>query len=279
MSKVASLPVPACCKDSGSTCGCQPKGRSLLPDGSPKGRFSSQRADLAVSRTQGILGVLVDNFENILRRAAADVDEIDEASSDTFLPWPPRIFDTDPLSKIHVFGDEVQRKQILDLCEEFRDIFSNELDETPAIVPPFDLKVDETKWKVRANRAPPRPQTTANQADVANQIKTLLQQGIIEKSQASHYCQILMVIKPDGSRRMCVDFRNLNDCTEDASFPIPHTKQMFSRTVAQKPKYFGTMDLTQGYHQTPLSISTRVYTSVIVFSGVECTSSLGYPSA
>jgi hypothetical protein len=158
MSKVASLPVPACCKDSGSTCGCQPKGRSLLPDGSPKGRFSSQRADLAVSQTQGILGVLVDNFENILRRAAADVDEIDEASSDTFLPWPPRIFDTDPLSKIHVFGDEVQRKQILDLCEEFRDIFSNELDETPAIVPPFDLKVDETKWKVRANRAPPRPQ-------------------------------------------------------------------------------------------------------------------------
>jgi hypothetical protein len=41
MSKVTSLPVPACCKDSGSTCGCQPKGRSLLPDGSPKGRFSS----------------------------------------------------------------------------------------------------------------------------------------------------------------------------------------------------------------------------------------------
>jgi hypothetical protein len=56
-----------------------------------------------------------------------------------------------------------------------------------------------------------------------------------------------MVPKPDGSRRMCVDFCNLNDCTEDASFPIPHTKQMFSRIGAQKPKYFGTMDLTQGY--------------------------------
>jgi hypothetical protein len=205
MSKVTSLPVPACCKDSGSTCGCQPKGRSLLLDG------SSQKADLAVSQTQGILGVLVDNSENILLRAAADVDEIDEASSDTLLPWSPRFFDTDPLSKIHVVGDEVQRKQILDLCEEYRDIFSNELDETPAIVPLFDLKVDETKWKVRANRAPPRPQTTANQADIVNQIKTLLQQGIVEKSQASHYSQILMDPKPDSSRRMCVNFRNLNN--------------------------------------------------------------------
>jgi Reverse transcriptase (RNA-dependent DNA polymerase) len=77
-----------------------------------------------------------------------------------------------------------------------------------------------------------------------------------------------MVPKPDGSRRTCVDFRNLNDCTEDASFPIPHMKQMFSRIGAQKPKYFGTMDLTQGYHQTPLSIPTRVYTSFILFSGV-----------
>ena len=268
MSKVTSRPVPACCKATGSSCGCQPKRRSLLLDGSPKGRFSSQKADLAVSQTRGILGALVDNSENILRRAAADVDEIDEASSDTFLPWSPRFFDSDPLAKIHVFGDEFQRKQILDLCEEFRDIFSNELDETPARVPPFDLKVDDTKWKVRANRAPPRPQTTANQTDMVNQIKTLLEQGIIEKSQSAHYSQILMVPKPDGSRRMCVDFRNLNECTEDASFPIPHPKHMFCRIGARKPRYFGTMDFTQGYHQTPLSAATRVYTSFIMFSGV-----------
>jgi hypothetical protein len=111
--------------------------RSLLLNGSPKGRFFSQKADLAVAQTQGILGALVDNSENILRRAAAaDVDEIDEASSDTFLPWSPQFMDRDPLSKIHVFGDADQRKQILD-----RDIFSNDLDETPASVPPFDLKV------------------------------------------------------------------------------------------------------------------------------------------
>jgi transposase InsO family protein len=268
MSTVTSRPVSACCKDTGSSCGCQPKSRSLLLDGSPKGQFSSPKPDLAASQTRGILGALVDNSEHILRRAAVDVDEIDEASSDTFLPWSPRFFDSDPLAKIHVFGDEFQRKQILDLCEEFRDIFSNELDEAPALVPPFDLKVDDTKWKVRGNRAPPRPQTTANQADMVTQIKTLLQQGIIEKSQSAHYSQILMVPKPDGSRRMCVDFRNLNECTEDASFPIPHPKQMFSRIGAQKPKYFGTMDFTQGYHQAPLSMATRVYTSFIMFSGV-----------
>jgi hypothetical protein len=220
-------------------------------------------------------------------------DEIDEASSDTFLPWSPRFFDTDPLSVVHVFGDEVQRKQILDLCEEFRDIFTNELDETPAIVPPFDLKVDETKWKVRANRAPPRPQTTANQADIVNQIKTLLQQGIIETSQASHYSQVLMVPKPDGSRRMCVDFRNLNDCTEDASFPIPHTKQMFLRIGAKifwndgldsRVSSNPSVNTNKGIHvlyriqlSVPVhSVNLRLETSTFIFSGGHGNSGVGW---
>ena len=148
-------------------------------------------------------------------------------SSDTFLPWSAEFFDSDPLSKVNIFGDEAQRKQILDLCLEFRDIFRNELDEEPANVPPFDLKVDDTKWRVKKNRAPPRPQTSANQADMIKQITTLLKQGIIEKSQSPYYSRILMVPKPDKSRRMCIDFRNLNECTEDASFPIPTEKLLF----------------------------------------------------
>jgi Reverse transcriptase (RNA-dependent DNA polymerase) len=32
--------------------------------------------------------------------------------------------------------------------------------------------------------------------------------------------------------------------------------------------FFGTMDLTQGYHQTPLEMATRAYTSFITYSGV-----------
>jgi hypothetical protein len=104
-----------CCK---ATCGCQPKRRSLLQDGSPKGRFASQLSDLATSQTRGVLGALVDKSDNVLNRAAADVDEIDPASSDTFLPWSPDFFEADPLSKIHIFGDENQRKQILSLRED-----------------------------------------------------------------------------------------------------------------------------------------------------------------
>jgi hypothetical protein len=143
--------VPTCCQATGSPCGCQPKRRSLLQNGSPMGRSASIPNTWYAGRT-------CRHVRQPAYEAAADVDEI----------WRRRtpFCRGRPLSKLHIFGDGDQRKQILALCEEFRGIFSNELDETPALVPPFDLKVDDTKWKVRANRAPPRPQTPANQADM-----------------------------------------------------------------------------------------------------------------
>jgi hypothetical protein len=77
---------------------------------------------------------------------------------------------------------------------------------------------------VSRNRTLPRPQSAANQADIARQIAVLEKQGIIEKSNAAYYSQVFMVPKPDGTKRMCIDFHNLNDCTEDASWPIPHNR-------------------------------------------------------
>ena len=77
-----------------------------------------------------------------------------------------------------------------------------------------------------------------------------------------------MVPKLDGTFRMCVDYRALNDCTADASWPIPNIAEMFRKIGSQKPKIFGIMDLTQGYHQAPLTLATRAYTSFITFSGV-----------
>ena len=67
---------------------------------------------------------------------------------------------------------------------------------------------------------------------------------------------------------MCVDYRALNDCTPDASWPIPNIAEMLRRIGSRKPKIFGIMDLTRGYHQAPLSNTTKAYTAFITFSGV-----------
>ena len=43
---------------------------------------------------------------------------------------------------------------------------------------------------------------------------------------------------------------------------------MLRRIGNQKPKNFGTKDLTQGYHQAPITINTGAYTTFILFCGV-----------
>ena len=171
-------------------------------------------------------------------------------------------------SLIHLSGDEDLQSRLRTLCMEFADIFSNELSKDPADITPFNLIVDDTKWKVGKNRAPPRSQSSVKQSGLFNTIQTLISQGIVEKSQSTHYSQILMVSKPDGKFRMCVDYRALNDCTADASWPIPNIAEMLRRIGSQKPKIFGIMDLTQGYHQAPLTFATRAYTAFITVSGV-----------
>ena len=60
--------------------------------------------------------------------------------------------------------------------------------------------------------------------------------GIIEKSQAPYYSQVLMVTKPDGSKRMCIDYRNLNDCTSDAS----NFKSIFRKNFPYKVEFSKT---------------------------------------
>ena len=82
---------------------------------------------------------------------------------------------------------------------------------------------DNLKRKVSKNRALPRTQSAVKQTDLFKTLQTLISQGIVEKSQSPHYSQILMVPQPDGAFRMRVDYRALNDCATDASWPVPDT--------------------------------------------------------
>ena len=126
-------------------------------------------------------------------------------------------------------SDNNLQENIRTLCTEFKDIFSNELPAEPAKIEPFNLVVETEKWRVPSNRLPPRPQSALKQAELVKTLDMLKNGGIVEPSQASHYSQVLLVPKPDGSSRMCINYIALNACTPDVSFPIPNILQLFVR--------------------------------------------------
>lgn len=104
------------------------------------------------------------------------------------------------------------------LCIECKDIFSNEL---PA--------VRSEEWRVPKKRVAPHPQSAIKQAALFTTIENLLRQGIIRKSKVPHYSKALVAPKPDKTFCMCVDYRALNDCAPDASWPISNVAEMLRR--------------------------------------------------
>jgi len=71
-------------------------------------------------------------------------------------------------------------------------------------------------------------------------------EGKIAESECPYGAPILCVPKPDGSLRLCVDYRNLNKLTILNKYALPLTDELQDRVAGAK--VFTKLDLKDGYH-------------------------------
>jgi hypothetical protein len=82
-------------------------------------------------------------------------DEISD-KTDTFSPFHTEESEKDLtnfIDQITFEGDEDLQNRCKALCYKYKHIFNDTLNPKPAAIPPFDLLVDETKWKTVSNRS------------------------------------------------------------------------------------------------------------------------------
>ena len=107
---------------------------------------------------------------------------------------------------------------------------------------------------------------------VRDQTGSLLELSVLKTSEAERHSQILMVKKPGTNPpkwRMCNDYVFLNSCTRSKeSWPLPIIPEMIQRIGRSRPRYFAKMDLTSGFHQTPMGVFSRVFTAFICWCGL-----------
>jgi hypothetical protein len=58
---------------------------------------------------------------------------------------------------------------------------------------------------------------------------------------------VIFVDKRDGGRRMCRDYRNLNNITIKNKYPLPRIQDLFDQV--RGAGVFSKIDLRSGYHQ------------------------------
>jgi hypothetical protein len=65
--------------------------------------------------------------------------------------------------------------------------------------------------------------------ELKKQLTELQEAGYIRPSSSTWGASVLFVQKKDGSQRMCVDYRSLNDVTVKNKCPLPRIEDLFNR--------------------------------------------------
>jgi hypothetical protein len=95
--------------------------------------------------------------------------------------------------------------------------------------------------------------------DLKKKIDELLKKGYIRPSTSPWAAPVLFVEKKDGTKRMCVDYRSLNEVTIKNKYPLPRIEDLFDKL--RGASVFSKIDLRSGYYQLrirPLDIPKTI---------------------
>lgn len=122
--------------------------------------------------------------------------------------------------------------------------------EEPKELPPhrgvFDHLIPLTPGAGRVNIKPYR--YPIKQRYIIEQlIQEMLDKGIIQNNSSPFASPVVLVGKKDGSWRLCVDYKELNNRTVKNKYPIPVIDELIDELSGET--VFSKMDLRVGYHQ------------------------------
>ena len=127
--------------------------------------------------------------------------------------------------------------------------FASVFDPIPPGVPPDMGDCHEIPLEPgsRPTAKPPYRLSPAEEGECWRQLEKLLEMAHIQPSHSPYGAPVLFVRKKDGSLRMCVDYRALNNQTIKDKFPLPRIDAMLDGLSGAT--VFSKLDLSQGYHQ------------------------------
>ena len=155
---------------------------------------------------------------------------------------------------------EEEGARIKALIYEFRDIFKDEPSTTYLATHHIDLSDDRP-----INQSPYR-KSRAERDIICTQVETMLKNNIVEPSRSPWASPVVLIPKPDGSMRFCIDYRKLNDVTIRDVYPLPRIDD--SLALLGGNQFFSSLDMAAGYWQIAMADKDKNKTAFITEDGL-----------
>ncbi|XP_040019919.2 uncharacterized protein LOC144383704 isoform X3 [Gasterosteus aculeatus] len=153
-----------------------------------------------------------------------------------------------------------QRQMARELVDRNRDVFSS----LPGHTEVTQHEIRTVPGKT-VNQRPYRV-PEAHKGAIQEEVRKMLELGVIEESQSAWASPIVLVPKPDGSIRFCNDFRKLNEVSEFDAYPMPRVDDLVDSLGCAR--FITTLDLTKGYWQVPLTPASKEKTAFATQEGL-----------
>ena len=157
--------------------------------------------------------------------------------------------------------NEDEKAAVLQMLEPHKDMWDGHLGTVTAT----EHRIQLTPGAHPVHAQPYRAGTRARAAE-KEEIQKMLAQNVIEPATCEWASPIVLVPKPDGSLRFCVDYRRLNAITVPDTYPLPRMDECIDSLGAAV--VFTTLDCNSGYWQIPVAPTDREKTAFTSHFGV-----------
>ncbi|XP_074283690.1 uncharacterized protein LOC141608227 [Silene latifolia] len=140
---------------------------------------------------------------------------------------------------------ETPRISDIPVVKDFEGVFPEEI---PGLPPKRDVDFSiDLKPRAGPISKPPYRMGPKEMEELKKQLDELAEKGYIRPSVSPWGAPVLFVKKKDGSLRLCVDYRELNNVTIKNRYPLPRIDDLFDQLSGAG--VFSKIDLRSGYHQ------------------------------
>ena len=157
--------------------------------------------------------------------------------------------------------DSDQRLELKQLILEHEHLFPDIPSRTDKIFHDVDI-IDGSK----PVKQDPYRMNPVKQQYLREEVQYLLDNDFIEPSQSEWSSPCILVPKPDGTFRMCTDYRKVNSVTKTDTFPIPRIDDCIDNIG--HAKYVTKFDLLKGFWQIPMTDRAKEISAFVTPDGL-----------